>query len=522
MPNIADANIAAIRLAEQGSDYATPAAGFWRIYFKAAGMFIIDDAGTVMGPLNTIAGLDDLDLTTPADKMYLKYDSGTSKWVDDYVRELYLVNDLIAATFNSGSETGLLIDVTTAWGALRLDGTSGGLLSLMDDGVLIGSLEGDGPNGEVLLAAASAGIDAGIGVVGAGSVLFLRWDGTNIVTIEDNVRAIVNRALNVLPAAGDIGTPQNGDIWYDSTAGKFRARQAGSSVDLIGGGGGGALDDLTDVTITTPATGAVLQYDGAGWIDAVLAKLVGGNVEAEAASDYLRVTGTGATASVDANGTDGGSFRMYDNGVLLATLGAGTIAGIVELEGASGFDFYFTTGDAADIFRFYNGATLAMQLEDDLATFNRSILLTPTAGNPTPSDGQMWYNDTTGKLMAREEGTSYEVISRPADVGIFVQGLPSNSELVLRLEVPRAFTIPSGGTGSQASARVASTGNVAFDLLKNGVSFGTVTFNVSATGSFTVASATSFAAGDVLTITAPATADATLEDISITLVGTRD
>jgi hypothetical protein len=63
---------------------------------------------------------------------------------------------------------------------------------------------------------------------------------------------------------------------------------------------------------------------------------------------------------------------------------------------------------------------------------------------------------------------------------------------------------------------------VAFDLLKNGVSFGTVTFNVSATGSFTVASATSFAAGDVLTITAPATADSTLEDISITLVGTRD
>jgi hypothetical protein len=45
--------------------------------------------------------------------------------------------------------------------------------------------------------------------------------------------------------------------------------------------------------------------------------------------------------------------------------------------------------------------------------------------------------------------------------------------------------------------------------------------NVSATGSFTMASSATFAAGDLLTITAPATADATLEDISITFVGSR-
>lgn len=108
------------------------------------------------------------------------------------------------------------------------------------------------------------------------------------------------------------------------------------------------------------------------------------------------------------------------------------------------------------------------------------------------------------------------------DVSLYVQGTMTNSELVLRLEAGRDFTIPAGATGSQASAGVASTGNVSFDLLKNGVSFGTVTFNVSATGSFTVASDTSFLAGDVLTITAPATADSTLADVSITLAGTRD
>jgi hypothetical protein len=109
---------------------------------------------------------------------------------------------------------------------------------------------------------------------------------------------------------------------------------------------------------------------------------------------------------------------------------------------------------------------------------------------------------------------------RPYDISLFIQGTMTNAELVLRLEVGRDFSIPSSATGSHASAAVASTGNVAFDMLKNGVSFGTVTFNISATGSFTVASTTSFIAGDVLTITAPATADGTLADVSITLVGT--
>lgn len=40
-------------------------------------------------------------------------------------------------------------------------------------------------------------------------------------------------------------------------------------VATSGGGGGGAsaLDDLTDVTITTPATDQVLKYNGSGWVN---------------------------------------------------------------------------------------------------------------------------------------------------------------------------------------------------------------------------------------------------------------
>ena len=38
----------------------------------------------------------------------------------------------------------------------------------------------------------------------------------------------------------------------------------------VGGGGASALDDLTDVTITAPATGATLVYNGSAWVDGQL------------------------------------------------------------------------------------------------------------------------------------------------------------------------------------------------------------------------------------------------------------
>ena len=53
-------------------------------------------------------------------------------------------------------------------------------------------------------------------------------------------RTKVQKGLRLTPAAGDLAGPVDGEVWYDSTAAKFRARQNGVNVDVIGSGGGGS------------------------------------------------------------------------------------------------------------------------------------------------------------------------------------------------------------------------------------------------------------------------------------------
>lgn len=50
--------------------------------------------------------------------------------------------------------------------------------------------------------------------------------------------------INIVPATGDTSTPANGDIWYNDTTGKFRAREAGTTKDLISTGSGGGSDQV--------------------------------------------------------------------------------------------------------------------------------------------------------------------------------------------------------------------------------------------------------------------------------------
>lgn len=158
---------------------------------------------------------------------------------------------------------------------------------------------------------------------------------------------------------------------------------------------------------------------------------------------------------------------------------------------------------------------------DDIAFHLEDTAVPPGTYGAAPANGAFKLSRFTVDQQGRLTAAGESAVDMFVDREVFVPGKPADGQLVLRLEIGRACTFPINLSTSQASARVASTGNKSFDIKKNGNSIGSVVFNASASGTFVFANATPFAAGDLLELVAPATADATLEDISITLVATR-
>ena len=134
------------------------------------------------------------------------------------------------------------------------------------------------------------------------------------------------------------------------------------------------------------------------------------------------------------------------------------------------------------------------------------------------------YSGAGGKAVEVNAGATGLVFSsKPCDVLAFAPDAPFlGSQTLARATVGRTLTFPAGLTGSQAALVVAATASTVFQLLKNGTQFGTITFAASGTvGTFAAASSTTFSAGDIFELRAPASADATAGQLGVTLLGTR-
>lgn len=116
------------------------------------------------------------------------------------------------------------------------------------------------------------------------------------------------------------------------------------------------------------------------------------------------------------------------------------------------------------------------------------------------------------------------VAGTPYDVGASYPGAPTADAVLLRYPFPRQVTFPAGLVGSQGFAATGASGTTTFSIRKNGVQVGTMVFysgSPNNIASFTMASDTTFAAGDVLTVVAPSVPDGTLADLGLGLAGTR-
>ena len=100
---------------------------------------------------------------------------------------------------------------------------------------------------------------------------------------------------------------------------------------------------------------------------------------------------------------------------------------------------------------------------------------------------------------------------------------PTTANLVVQRYVFAGIIIfPAGLTGSQGTAGVVATATTTYSIKKNGANVGTMVFAAGATtATFSMPSATTFMAGDILTVVAPAVPDATLANLAWTFVGSQ-
>ena len=113
-------------------------------------------------------------------------------------------------------------------------------------------------------------------------------------------------------------------------------------------------------------------------------------------------------------------------------------------------------------------------------------------------------------------------VAQAFDLTAFYPGIPPSSTTVVRIPVARIVNFPASLTGSYGKASVAATAQTDFLMQQNGSTVATIRFAAAATSAtFIAASAIAFAAGDILSIIAPATPDATLANVGFVLAGTR-
>ncbi len=152
------------------------------------------------------------------------------------------------------------------------------------------------------------------------------------------------------------------------------------------------------------------------------------------------------------------------------------------------------------------------------ATYARHYTATPGICFP----GQIFINDTTGQMIFCNAGSTWTVLNATYDVHATYNSTPGASAVGVRFVTARAFNSPvhTNSTTSPAKALVAATAQTDFVWAKNGTPFCTMRFAGSATTStYQSCSSTSFAVGDILTVTSPGSPDATLANVGLTLPG---
>jgi hypothetical protein len=353
----------------------------------------------------------------------------------------------------------------------------------------------------------AGGTDPGLHFVANGTVTLAASD-TNYVEVDDEGLVTVNQTsfTSGLTPLYEIVTGATTVTSY--TDWRVTLRGAAGTVDSVNSQTGDVVLGADDIAaddpggyFTTDATTVELQLQEIG---ADIAALIGSSGDAMTSDPLSQFAATTSAqlAGVISDETGSGAL-VFGTSPTLVTPALGTPSALV-LTNATGLP---VAGGGTGV------ASLTAYAPIFGGTTGTGAVQSGTVGTA----GQVLTSNGAGALPTMQ--------SQPFDVHTFLPGVQSSAnQLLYRGKVARAVSFPANFSGSQFSASANATGSTVFDIKKNGSSIGDCTIGAGGTSpTFTTTggSAQSFAAGDLLSIVGPASADATLADIGFTLAGTR-
>lgn len=306
------------------------------------------------------------------------------------------------------------------------------------------------------------------------------------------------------------------DLWYrtsNSTLYVCTSLNTWTSLATAGGAGGG-------ITNTAPAN-TIMKSDGT---NAVSSMITDTGSAVTITSPLLTVTaGTGNDALIADTNTFIVSLGDLAGVVNATTLVVDDDNQIVTITAANGLTL--TGGSVAGNIGLGEGTATAVvadtvQLQAPAAITGYNAVLPGAAGDGVLVGANAANVVTFAFVATTGTGSILRQTASPYDPAFAYNGAPTAS-LILRMVVARAFNSSTNFVGTVCSAATAATGTSDFLVKKNGSTVATLRFAAAgSTCSIVSPTTTSFSAGDVLTITSPASPDGTLADVAITILGT--
>ena len=170
---------------------------------------------------------------------------------------------------------------------------------------------------------------------------------------------------------------------------------------------------------------------------------------------------------------------------------------------------FFIIRDTAANFAFNNPTLLLNQIAVETDVRNGVEYDTGKAklGDDVHTYAQLPYWNPSGAIF---------ITAVPYDLAAYYAGAPTASVVILQFVANRAYEM---GTAHRGYAAIAATAQTDFVLAVNGVAKATLRFAAAAQTITVIGAGAAIAAGDIVTVTAPASPDATLADVSFTIAG---